>query len=103
VPYVVHHDLRAGASRTTSVQRRAFTVTIDPLLLAIADVLLILAIGIAIYGSATEFKLALRGWARSVFSVEFFDLGWVPPFRLQLWLYGSAALLWGQYCLLRQG
>lgn len=78
-------------------------MTIDPLLLAGADALLVLAIGIAIYGSAAEFKRALRGWLSSVFSIEFFDLGGIPPLRLQLWLYASAALLWGQYCLLKPG
>ncbi|WP_420125736.1 hypothetical protein [Longimicrobium sp.] len=78
-------------------------MTIDPILLAIADVLLVVAIGIAIYGTAAEFKQALRTWFRSVFSIDFFDLGWVPPFRLQLWLYGSAALLWGQSYLLGSG
>jgi hypothetical protein len=78
-------------------------VTVDPLLLAIADALLVLAIGIAIYGSVAEFKAALRGWLKSVFSIEIFDVGGIPPFRLQLWLYGSAALLWGQYCLLKPG
>jgi hypothetical protein len=76
---------------------------LNQLLLVVMNIPVYAFIGYTIYGDLSEFLSQLGGWIGRVFSIEFFDGALFPPFRIQLRIYSSVAVTYGEYRLLMKG